>query len=110
MIDQDLSNYEVIGFRKPSRGELYFYRTGVQLAGSPSESYPRPQYIVRKRRQLSTPVVNLTTSIVESPLPESAATAKAKLPVLVAEFFDADGNSSTNTFYDAELAARFYGR
>lgn len=106
MIDQDQSKYEVIAYRRPRQGELYFYGENVQQAGSTSDKYPRPTYIV-KLRQPS--VVNYAALLKPAPL-TPLKVEYAGQPVLVVESWDAEGNNSTNTFYDAALAERLYGR
>lgn len=114
-----LSDYELVRWHPPVPGDLYLEPGFGIKEWTAIDSYTtlgaeQRRYIIKPKEQkvvgivnVLPPVVNITTSL-EAPL--SAVTSAEPQPVLVAEFFDADGNTSTNTFYDADLAARFYGR
>lgn len=105
---RNLAGYELDVWRRPVLGDFYLVPGwGVQRCGEGDERHRNGEnrFIVKpktRQKALEPQAIHLTTAV-------NIPAADPK-PVLVAEFFDADGNTSTNTFYDADLARDFYGR
>lgn len=103
---RSIAGWEIVAYRRPQIGEFYLW-TDLVLEANVNDVQGAKRYIVTEREPQT--VVNYAALLKPAPL-TPLKVEYAGQPVLVAEFFDAEGNSSTNTFYDADLAARLYGR